>query len=183
MSASLTSRRVGFAVGSHLSFFHHHPDQPALSLADRVRAGRIFVKPPLRLLGHLGFGDQPACRGIPPREANAGCFANQAAAAVAPDEILCPQRLAVGEHDVGAGVILRETRDVTSAIDRHRQLPDPLGKNALGVLLPQPEDVVVTGGKVADVQRIHVKAQHRVCLPLREKPLRDAALIEYFNGA
>ena len=59
----------------------------------------------------------------------------------------------VGERDVDAGVVLRETRHLTSAIDRHRQLADPLGQDALDVVLPQPEDVVVPGGKVADVQR------------------------------
>ena len=55
--------------------------------------------------------------------------------------------------DVDAGVVLRETRHFTSAIDRHRQLADPAGQDALDVVLPQPEPVVVPGGKVADVQR------------------------------
>ena len=63
-----------------------------------------------------------------------------------------PQRLAVGQLDVDAGVVLREARHLTSAIDRHRQLADPAGQDALDVVLPQPEPVVVPGGKVADVQ-------------------------------
>ncbi len=123
-----------------------------------MEAERILVKPPLRLLGHLDFGDQPARRRIPPRELDADGLANQAAAAIAPDEILRPERLTVGERDGDAGVVLRETRDVTSAIDRHRQLADPAGQDALDVVLRQPEEVVVPGGKVADIQRDHVEA-------------------------
>ena len=115
-------------------------------------ADRILVKPPFRLFGHLDFGDQPARRCIPTGELNAGCLADQAAAAIAPDEILRPERLTVGERDVDAAVILRESRHFTSAIDRHPQLADPLGQDALDVVLPQPEHVVVPGGKVADVQ-------------------------------
>ena len=112
----------------------------------------VLAKAPCRLLGHLGLGDQPARRRIPPGELDAGCLANQAASAVAPDEILRPQRLPIGERDVDAGVVLRETRHVTSAIDRHRQLADPLGQDALDVVLRQPEPVVVPSGKVADVE-------------------------------
>jgi hypothetical protein len=44
--------------------------------------------------------------------------------------ILRPERLAVGERDADAGVVLRETRDFASAVDRHRQLADPLGQDA-----------------------------------------------------
>ena len=78
---------------------------------------------------------------------------DQTASSVAPDEIFRPQRLAVGQLDVDAGVVLREARHLTPAIDRHRQLADPAGQDALDVVLPQPEPVVVPGGKVADVQR------------------------------
>ena len=146
-------------------------------------ADRILVKPPLRLLGHFDFGDQPARRRIPAGELDAGSLANQAAAAIAPDEILRPERLTVGERDVDAGVVLRETRHVTSAIDRHRQLADPLGQDALDVVLPQPEHVVVPGGKVADVQRDHVEAHDLIDLSLREEPIGDSALIENLDGA
>ena len=79
-------------------------------------------------------------------------FRIRAASAVAPDEILRPQRRAVGQLHVDAGVVLRETRHLTSAIDRHRQLADPAGQDALDVVLPQREPVVVPRGKVADVQ-------------------------------
>ena len=184
MSASLTSRRVGSLSGPHVLFGQHDPRPPAiLHLADRMGAERILVKPPLRLLGRLDLGDQPARRRIPPGELDAGCLANQAASAVAPDEIFRPQRLAVGELDVDAGVVLRETRHFTSAIDRHRQLADPLGQDALDVVLPQPEHVVVPGGKVADVQRDHVEVHDLMHLSLREEPIGDSALIENLDGA
>ncbi len=173
----------GFTVESQLLFGQYDPGRPAiLHPADPMDADRILVNPPLRLLGRLGFGDQPARRRIPPGELDAGCLANQAAAAVAPDEILRPERPAVGERDVDAGVVLRETRYFTSAIDRHRQLADPLGQDALDVVLPQPEHVVVPSGKVADVQR-DVEGHYPMNLSLREEPIGDSALIENLDGA
>jgi hypothetical protein len=96
----------------------------------------VGVDPPLRLLGQLDLGDQGARRRIPPRELDAGCSTDQTASSVAPDEILRPQRLAVGQLDVHAGVVLRETRHVTFAIDRHLKLVDPVGQYALDVVLP-----------------------------------------------
>ena len=104
------------------------------------------------------------------------------ASSVAADEIFRPQRLAVGQLDVDAGVVLREARHFTSAIDRHRQLADPVGQDALDVVLPQPEHVVVPGGKVADVQR-DVEVHDLMHLSLREEPLGDSALIEHLDGA
>ena len=174
---------MGSLSGPQLLFGQHDPRLPAiLRLADRMDAERILVKPPPRLLGHLDFGDQPARRRIPPGELDTGCLANQAAAAIAPDEILRPERLTVGERDVDAGVVLRETRHFTSAIDRHRQLADPLGQDALDMVLPQPEHVVVPSGKVADVQR-DVEVHDLMHLSLREEPIGDSALIEDLDGA
>jgi len=42
-------------------------------------------------------------------------------------------------RDVDAGVVLRETGHFTSGIDRNRELADPLGQDALDMVLPQPE--------------------------------------------
>ncbi len=50
------------------------------------------------------------------------------------------------------------------------------------MVLPQPEHVVVPGGKVADVQR-DVEVHDLMQLSLREEPLGDPALIEHFDGA
>src|SRR5258706_16217779 len=96
----------------------------------------IAVDAQFRLLGHLDLGDQAADRRVPPGELDAGRFTDQTASSVAPDEIVCPQRLAVGQLDVDAGVVLCEARHFTSAVDRHRQLADPAGQYALDVVLP-----------------------------------------------
>ena len=50
------------------------------------------------------------------------------------------------------------------------------------MLLRQPEHVIVSGGKVADVQR-HVEVHDLVHLSLRKEPLRDSTLVEHLNGA
>ena len=106
-------------------------------------AACILVESPLRLLRHLDLRDQPARRRVPPGEVDAGRLADEAAASIAPDEILRPQRRAVGERDVDAGVALREAGDLDAIADRHLQLDGPFGEDALDVLLRQPEDVVV----------------------------------------
>ena len=49
-------------------------------------------------------------------------------------------------------VVLRESGDLDAVLDRHPQLADPAGQDALDVVLPQPEPVGVAGRKVADVQ-------------------------------
>ena len=99
-----------------------------------------------------------------------------------PTRYCCPQRLAVGERDVDAAVVLREAGHITSAMDRHRQLTDPLGQDALDVVLPQPENVVVPGGEVADVQG-YVEVHDLMHLSLREESIGDAALVEDLDGA
>ena len=121
----------GFARGSDVRFGQHDPYRPAVRVDDLAVAdlvlhpaegmhadGVVADAPFLRLLGQLDLGDQAARRRIPPRELDAGCLADQAASSVAPDEILRPQRLAVGQLDVDAGVVLREARHLTSAIER-----------------------------------------------------------------
>ena len=186
---------MGSLVGPTCCFGHHDPYRPPihvdhLAVADLVLqpaegmdAEGVAADAPFRLLGHLDLGDQAARRRIPPGELDAGCFTDQTASSVAPDEILRPQRLAVGQLDVDAGVVLRETRHLTSAIDRHRQLADPAGQDALDVVLPQPEPVVVPGGKVADVQRDPGEPRDLRHLSLREEPIGDSTLIENLDGA
>ena len=146
-------------------------------------AAGVAADAQLRLLGHLDLGDQRARCRIPPGELDAGCLTDQTASSVAPDEVVRPQRLAVGQLDVDAGVVLRETGHLTSAIDRHRQLADPAGQDALDVVLPQPEPVGMPGGKVADVQTDRGEARHLSHLSLREEPIGDSTLIEDLDGA
>jgi hypothetical protein len=132
---------------------------------------------------HLGLGDQGAGCRIPSRELDAGCLTNQTASSVAPGEIFRPQRLAVRQLDVDAGVVLREPRHLTSAIDGHLKLADPAGQYALDVVLPEPERVGMPGGKVADVQRDPGELPDPGHLSLREEPIGDSALIENLDGA
>jgi hypothetical protein len=154
----------GLARGADMRFGHHHPYRPpirvdhlavadlVLHLAQRMDAEGCAAHAQCRLFGHLDLGEQAAGRRIPAGELDAGCFADHAAPSVAPDEVFRPQRMAVGHLDVDAGVALREARHLTSAIDRHRQLAGPAGQDALDVVLPQPEPIGVSGGKVTDVQ-------------------------------
>ncbi len=83
--------------------------------AEGMDAEGVAADAPLRLLGQLNLGDQVAGCRIPPGELDAGCFPDQTASAVAPDEILRPQRLAVGQRDVDTCVFLREARHLTAA--------------------------------------------------------------------
>ena len=85
--------------------------------------------------------------------------------------------------DVDAGVVLREAGHFTSAIERHRQLADPAGEDALDVLLPEREPVVVPGGKVADVELGAAEPRDLSLLSLRKEPIGDSALIEDLEGA
>jgi hypothetical protein len=180
---------------SDLRFGQHHSDRPALlvdhlalldlvlHLAEGVRAGGSAVDAQFRFLGHLDFGEQAARRRIPARELDPGCLADQTASFVAPHEILRPHRAAVGKLNLDAGVGLHEACHLTSAVDRDRQLVDPAGQDALDVLLPQAEPVVVPGGKVADVQPDGGEAGDLGNLSLGEEPIGDATLIEDLDGA
>ena len=148
-----------------------------------MRARGSAADAQFRLLGHLHLGDQAARGRIPPGELDAGCFPDQAASAVAPDEILRPWRPTVRQFDVNAGVVLSETGDLGAVRDRHRKLADPLGQDALDVVLPQPEPVGMPGGKAADVQRGPGEPRDLSHLSLREEPIGDAALVEDLDGA
>ncbi len=143
-------------------------------------AARILVESPLRFLGGLDFGNQPAGRRIRSGKRDAGSLANQAATAIAPDQVLAPYRPAVSQRDVDAGVVLPEAGHLAPAMDRHAQLVDPVGECALDAVLRQPEHVVVPRREVADERG---SGEHRdlVLLPLRDEPIGDAALVEYFD--
>ena len=144
---------------------------------------RVAAETPFRrLLGQLDLGDQVARRRIPSGELDAGCLADQAAASIAPDEVLRPSRPAVRQHDVDAGVVLRETGDLDAVVDRHLQFADPVGQDALDVVLQQPEHVVVPGWEVVDERG---PGEHRdlVFLSLRDEPIGDSTLIENLDGA
>ena len=71
------------------------------------------------------------------------------------------------ELDVDARIVLRETRDLTSAIDRHLQLVDPAGQDALDVFLPEPEPVGGAYGKSLMSSRIMAKPATCAPFPAR----------------
>ena len=54
---------------------------------------------------------------------------------------------------LNAGGVLREARYLTFARDRHAQLTDPAGQDALAVDLQEREPVVVPSGKVAGIEQ------------------------------
>src|SRR5262249_47469933 len=132
---------------------------------------------------HLALGNQVADRRIPPREVDPGDLPDQAATAVASDEVLRPQRTTVGELDVDAGVVLGEGRHLEPAIDRYGQLVDPAGEDPLDVLLPEREHVPVASRKVTEVERDRRVERDLAGLPFREEAIRDATLIEHLDGA
>jgi hypothetical protein len=150
--AQLAERRLAGLPGERCAD-QDAPRRPVAELADSVLAPFVAAEAPLRLLAHLDLGDQGADRGIPAGELDAGGLADEAPAAVAPDEELRPQGVTAAELDVDAGVVLREARHVPSAVDRDGELLDPTGQDLLEPLLPEREPIVVTGGKVADVER------------------------------
>jgi hypothetical protein len=152
-------------------------------LADAVGAESVPADAQLRLLGHLDLGDEGAGRCLPPREVDAGCLANDASASVAAHEVLGRQRPTVRQLDFDTCVVLREAGHLVPAMNRHLELADPSGQDPLDVVLPQPEAVVVTGRKVADVQGDPGEAPDLSHLSLGEEAIRDPTLVEDLDAA
>jgi hypothetical protein len=169
--AEVAQGRLG--GGSRLLLGDHDPHRPS------------FLQPdgPVRHLGHLDLGDEPARRRIQAGEADAGCLADETLSAIAPDEIIRPQSAPVRQLDGNAAVVLHETGYFASAMDGNAELGDPAGQDALDVVLKQRESVIVAGGKVADVQGDHVEAHDLSRPPLGEEAIGDPALIQDLEGA
>src|SRR6185312_12169716 len=180
--AEVAQGRLAVLAGVPLGDHEPHP-LPVVERAQAVLAVGVAADAPLRLLAHLGLGQQRADRGIPAREVDAGRLADHAAAAVAADEVLGPQRLAVRELDVDAGVVLREAGDLAPTLDLHPELVDPAGQDLLEALLHEREPVGVPAGEVADVEAYPGEARDLSRVTLREEPLGDATLIEHLDRA
>src|SRR5207247_10239990 len=112
----------------------------------------------------------PARGWIPTTEIASGRLAPSAAAPVATNQILRPQRCAVGQRDIDAAVVLRETGHLAFAQDGNAQLVEPTGKDALEVALQQRHPIVVAGGAVAAVHADPIE-----CRPLTRLSLRHGA--------
>ena len=155
-----------------------------LQPAQAVDARRVAADAQLRLLGHLDLGDQVAGRRIPPGKVDAGRLADDAASAVAPDEVLRPQRLAVG-----AARHRPRCRPGRSPSPRVRGR-SRTGSSAIQAAMIRsiwfcqiPSEYGWRVGKVAHVQ--HGRGQHRRLrhLTLREEPIGDPTLIEHLDRA
>ena len=84
--------QTGFVAGPQLHLGHHHPHRlPVLQHVEAVNADFIVANALRRLLSHLDLGDEGALRCLPPGEFDARRLTDDAAASVAPDEILGPQ--------------------------------------------------------------------------------------------
>ena len=174
----------GFAARAELLLGDDDPNRATvLHHVEPVDAGRVVANALRRFLGDLHFGDQVALRCVPTREVDPGCFADDAASSVAPDEILRPHRPAVGQLDVDASVVLGEPRHLTSVVHPYRQLGDPVAHDPLDVVLPDAERIGMTRREITHVQ--HVGGDHDGLsdLTLGEEPVGDPTLIEHFDGA
>ena len=68
-------------------------------------------------------------------------------------------------------------------MDRHIELVDPAGQDALDVVLPEPERVGMPGGKVADVQGDAGELPDLDRPSFRKEAIGDPALIEHLDAA
>ena len=132
---------------------------------------------------HLDLGDHEAGRRVHSGEVDAGCLADHAAAAVAPDEVVRSQRRATGQFDVNAAVALREATTSSPRRIGTRSSSIQAAKMRSKSRLPERKHVVVASGEVADIQLDVGEARGRMLLTGRDQPLRDAPLIEHLDGA
>ena len=85
--------------------------------------------------------------------------------------------------DVDPGAVLSDAGDLAFAIDRDGQFLDPVGQDALDVVLPQRKSVRMPGGKVADVQSDLGEPRNLCDLAAGQESIGDSALVEHLDGA
>src|SRR6185437_1452084 len=152
--------------------------------AQRMNARCVAADAPFRRrLGQFDHGNQVADRRIRSGEVDAGGLADQAATAVAPDEVARPHRRAFGQLDIDAIFVLSEADHLAPAIDWHLEVLNPAGEDALDVALPQPETVGMPGRKITEVEMDPGKPCDLRLLPLGDEPIGNAALVEHLDGA
>ena len=104
--------------------------------------------------------------------------------AIAPDEIVRPQRPAIAERDVDAGLVLHEARHLDAAIDRHLELLDPAARGCARYASATAracrdggsESALMSNTTPANPGRLHL-------LPFGKEAVGDAALVEDLDGA
>jgi hypothetical protein len=178
----IAQRRLG-ARSEHL-LGHDHAERPSvLQPVQAMDAGGVVTNARWRVLGHLDLGNEIALRRIPTRELDARRLADDAAPSVTPNQILRAQRLGIGQCDVDAVVVLRETCHGASVMSPHWKLGDPGTHDALELVLPDRECVGVARREVTHVQ--HRRADHRRLsrLTLGEKPVGHPPLIQHLDRA
>jgi hypothetical protein len=174
----------GLAVGSEPLLGHDHPDRLAVGhQLQTVHARRVVAQAELRLLARAHLSDQVALGRVPSRELDPRSPADDAAPAVAPDQVLRPQRGAVGELDLDARLVLREARDLGPVPDGHTELGEPGGHDPLDLVLEDRQRVGMTRREVAHLQHAVAERHDPVKLAAAEEPVGHAALVEHLDRA
>ena len=106
-----------------------------------------------RLLGHLDLGDNVAGRRVPSLQRDSGCFSDQTASAVAPDEYSDLSDWPSDSRTSAPASSCMKPVIFTSADDLHPELIDPTGKNTLNVVLPEREPIGMPSWEITDVER------------------------------
>lgn len=174
----------GLAARSDLPLSHDHAEPlSVLQSLEAVNANRIVTDAGRRLLGHLDLGDQVAPSRVPSREVDSGRFADQAATAIAPNEILRPDRRTIRQLDAHASVVLREAGHLRSVVNPYRQLGDAVGQDPFDLVLPDTERLGVTRWEIAHVEDGRGEYRGLSHLTLSQEPTSDPTLIQQFDRA
>src|SRR4029078_3140425 len=98
----------------------HHDAYPfaVLQPGQGLSAVLVLADAERRLAAPFDLGDHGANGRVPAGELDAGGLADQAAPSVASGEVFRPQRLAVGQLDLDAGVVPADTRHVAAPVTR-----------------------------------------------------------------
>jgi len=121
--------------------------------------------------------------GVPAGEVDACRFPDRAAPTVTTDDVPRPDSLVSRERDSDTGRFVGDARHLASPMDRHTQLVDPVGEDALDVVLPQRQPVWMPGRKVTDVQTNLAEPADLGGITRGEEAVGDSALVEDLDGA
>jgi hypothetical protein len=96
----------------------------------------------------------------------------------------CARRRRPSESSTSTpGLVLCEAGHLAVPDDRHLELSDPCGQDALEVVLPQRQAVVVPRWEVADVEADAGEGADLHRLSLGQEAIRDPALVEHLDRA